>query len=67
MANRVNIEVQRCLVNGLLLPTAAREAAAHSHETIYRYIWHDKRLGGSLYLFLRSSRKKKWKRYGALP
>jgi transposase, IS30 family len=36
---------------------------AISHETIYRYIWCDKREGGSLYLFLRGSRKQKWKRY----
>ncbi|CAN5647562.1 hypothetical protein BH23GEM9_BH23GEM9_32810 [soil metagenome] len=36
---------------------------AINHETIYRYIWYDKRLGGSLYLLLRGSRKKKWKRY----
>jgi transposase, IS30 family len=34
-----------------------------SHESIYRYVWHDKRHGGSLYLFLRGSRKQKWKRY----
>jgi transposase, IS30 family len=34
-----------------------------SHETIYRYIWYDKRFGGSLYLFLRGARKQKWKRY----
>jgi len=36
---------------------------AISHETIYRYVWYNKRMGGSLYLFLRGSRKKKWKRY----
>jgi transposase, IS30 family len=36
---------------------------AISHETIYRYIWYDKREGGTLYLFLRGSRKQKWKRY----
>jgi transposase, IS30 family len=34
-----------------------------SHEAIYRYIWYDKRRGGTLYLFLRGSRKQKWKRY----
>jgi transposase, IS30 family len=34
-----------------------------SHETIYRYVWYDKIQGGTLYLFLRGSRKQKWKRY----
>jgi transposase, IS30 family len=34
-----------------------------SHETIYRYIWEDRRCGGSLYLRLRGARKQKWKRY----
>lgn len=34
-----------------------------SHETIYRYIWEDRRQGGSLYLHLRGARKQKWKRY----
>lgn len=34
-----------------------------SHETIYRYIWQDKRQGGSLYLYLRGARKQKRKRY----
>lgn len=34
-----------------------------SHETIYRYIWNDKRHGGSLYKFLRGAQKQKWKRY----
>ena len=36
-----------------------------SHETIYRYIWRDKKKGGSLYLHLRCSGKQKRKRYGA--
>jgi transposase, IS30 family len=35
-----------------------------SHETIYRYIWEDKKRGGSLHLCLRGARKKKRKRYG---
>jgi len=34
-----------------------------SHETIDRYVWYDKMQGGSLYLCLRGSRKRKWKRY----
>lgn len=34
-----------------------------SHETIYRYVWNDRRRGGSLYLCLRGARKQKWKRY----
>jgi IS30 family transposase len=36
-----------------------------SHETIYRYIWADKRAGGELYRHLRGARKQKRKRYGA--
>jgi len=35
-----------------------------SHETIYQYIWADKRNGGSLYKHLRWSHKKRRKRYG---
>lgn len=35
-----------------------------SHETIYRYIWEDRRRGGQLYLHLRGARKKRRKRYG---
>jgi IS30 family transposase len=36
-----------------------------SHETIYRYIWADKRRGGSLYTHLRGAQKRRRKRYGA--
>lgn len=35
-----------------------------SHESIYQYIWKDKRKGGTLYKNLRCSRKKRKKRYG---
>lgn len=35
-----------------------------SHETIYRYIWADKRHGGTLFLHLRGARKRCRKRYG---
>ncbi len=35
-----------------------------SHETIYRYIWADKRKGGTLYTHLRGARKQRRKRYG---
>jgi IS30 family transposase len=35
-----------------------------SHETIYRYIWADKREGGQLYTHLRGARKQRRKRYG---
>ena len=34
-----------------------------SHETIYRYVWADKRHGGTLYLHLRGARKQRRKRY----
>jgi IS30 family transposase len=38
---------------------------AISHETIYRHVWRDRLLGGSLYTYLRGARKKRRKRYGA--
>ena len=34
-----------------------------SHETIYRYIWRDKKCGGLLYKHLRQSSKRRRKRY----
>jgi len=37
---------------------------AISHETIYRYIWADKRRGGTLHQHLRGARKRFRKRYG---
>lgn len=37
---------------------------AISHETIYRYIWADKRAGGTLFRHLRGARKQRRKRYG---
>jgi IS30 family transposase len=36
-----------------------------SHETIYRYVWRDRRVGGGLYRHLRGARKKRRKRYGS--
>lgn len=35
-----------------------------SHETIYRYVWDDRRRGGMLYRHLRASPKQRRKRYG---
>jgi IS30 family transposase len=35
-----------------------------SHETIYRWIWTDKRGGGTLWQHLRGARKQRRKRYG---
>ena len=35
-----------------------------SHETIYRYVWADKRHGGTLYRHLRGACKQRRKRYG---
>jgi IS30 family transposase len=35
-----------------------------SHETIYRYIWMNKRRGGTLHRHLRGAQKKRRKRYG---
>ncbi len=35
-----------------------------SHETIYRYVWEDRKRGGRLYLHLRCSSKQRRKRYG---
>lgn len=37
---------------------------AISHETIYRYVWADKRAGGRLWTHLRGARKQRRKRYG---
>jgi len=36
-----------------------------SHETIYQYIWQDKKNGGSLWTYLRQSTKQRRKRYKA--
>ncbi|MCG8317295.1 MAG: IS30 family transposase [Pseudomonadales bacterium] len=36
-----------------------------SHETIYRYIWEDKRHGGSLYKYLRQAKKLRRKRHNS--
>jgi IS30 family transposase len=35
-----------------------------SHETIYRWIWADRRVGGRLYSHLRGARRQRRKRYG---
>jgi transposase, IS30 family len=35
-----------------------------SHETIYQYIWRDRRHGGDLYRYLRGAQKQRRKRYG---
>lgn len=35
-----------------------------SHETIYRYVWLNKKQGGVLYRYLRQAGKKRRKRYG---
>jgi transposase, IS30 family len=37
---------------------------AMSHETIYRWIWADKKRGGTLWRHLRGARKQRRKRYG---
>ena len=36
-----------------------------SHETIYRYVWEDRRRGGTLHRHLRQSPKQRRKRYGS--
>jgi IS30 family transposase len=36
-----------------------------SHETIYRYIWADKRQGGRLFTHLQGAQKRQRKRYGS--
>lgn len=38
---------------------------AISHERIYQHIWMDKRPGGTLYMHLRQSHKKRKKQYGS--
>jgi IS30 family transposase len=42
-----------------------RGELAISHETIYRYIWADKRRGGTLHQHLRGARTRFRKRYGS--
>jgi transposase, IS30 family len=42
-----------------------RGSLSISHETIYRHVWRDRRLGGSLHTYLRGAHKKRRKRYGA--
>jgi transposase, IS30 family len=42
----------------------ASGALSISHETIYRHIWRDLRLGGELYRYLRCAMKQRRKRYG---
>ncbi len=39
--------------------------AVMSHETIYKWIWRDKKHGGSLWTHLRGARKRRRKRYAA--
>jgi len=43
----------------------AQGALLISHETIYRHVWRDRYLGGSLHTYLRGARKQRRKRYGA--
>lgn len=42
-----------------------RRELSISHETIYRHIWKDRKMGGSLYIHLRGARKRRRKRYAA--
>jgi transposase, IS30 family len=42
-----------------------RGSLSISHETIYRHVWRDRILGGSLHTCLRGARKRRRKRYGA--
>ncbi len=44
---------------------AVKRILSISHETIYRYIWHDKKKGGDLHKHLRGSPKQRRKRYGS--
>lgn len=41
------------------------ESMRISHESIYKYIWQDKKAGGSSYKYLRFARKNRKKRYGS--
>jgi len=41
-----------------------RRELSISHETIYKYIWADRRRGGTLHRHLRGARKQRRKRYG---
>jgi IS30 family transposase len=42
-----------------------RSSLSISHETIYRHVWRDRILGGSLHTCLRGARKRRRKRYAA--
>ncbi len=42
-----------------------KEKRCFSHETIYRYIWRDKKNGGTLWKHLRCAQKRRRKRYNA--
>ena len=57
--------IRQGLVPNRLLGGASLEGqAVMSHETIYRWIWTDKRCGGTLWRHLRGARKRRRKRYG---
>lgn len=43
---------------------AKQEKVDVSHETIYQYVWANKRAGGTLFKHLRWSKRKRRKRYG---
>jgi IS30 family transposase len=43
----------------------AEGTPAMSHETVYKWIWKDKKEGGDLWLHLRCARKQRRKRYAA--
>ena len=42
-----------------------RRVLSISHETIYRYVWRDRRTGGELYKHLRQALKRRRKRHGS--
>ena len=59
-------EIKRYLSPEQIVGAAAENGEAMvSTESIYRFIWADKRQGGDLYRYLRCSNKKKRKRYGS--
>lgn len=59
--SRLRLDMSPEQVSGRL---KREEGIRISHETIYKHVWADKAVGGTLYKHLRWSGKKKRKRYG---
>jgi transposase, IS30 family len=74
LGSRIGGEVRRRAEQLLRIDWSPEQISGHgsltggirvSHETIYKWVWQDKADGGTLWMHLRGSRKKRRKRYGA--